>query len=130
MSEENKNPNQFEEEDDEEEMPELAKVAFGVIMEAGDAKLAAEKALEKLHKFDFDGADALFGEAAEHLRKAHNAQTEVVQSEISGTKYENSFLFNHAQDTLMTAMTQLTLSKEICALYQILWRQIKAGSDD
>lgn len=116
-------------EEEDEEMPELAVVAFSVIMEAGDAKLAAEKALEKLHEFDFDAADELFVEAAEHLRKAHNAQTEVVQSEISGTKYENSFLFNHAQDTLMTAMTQLTLSKEICALYKILYQQIKSNQD-
>ncbi len=126
MSEENKN---IVTEEDDDEMPELAVVAFGVIMEAGDAKLAAEKALEKLHEFDFEGADALFVEAAEHLRKAHNAQTEVVQSEISGTKYENSFLFNHAQDTLMTAMTQLTLSKEICALYKILYQKITGSQD-
>lgn len=126
MSEETKN---IQTEENDDEMPELAVVAFNVIMEAGDAKLAAEKALEKLHEFDFDAADALFVEAAEHLRKAHNSQTEVVQSEISGTKYENSFLFNHAQDTLMTAMTQLTLSKEICALYKILYEKIDSSKN-
>ena len=87
MSEENKN---IVTEEDDDEMPELAVVAFGVIMEAGDAKLAAEKALEKLHEFDFEGADALFVEAAEHLRKAHNAQTEARQKILCKRKSTKS----------------------------------------
>lgn len=116
--------------EEDEQMSELAAVAFAVVMNAGDAKLSASAALKKLHEFDFDAADKLMDEAYEHLCAAHNAQTDVIQSEAAGKKYENSLLFNHAQDTLMTAMTQCDLSKEIIALFKLLHGQIHGQSNE
>lgn len=110
--------------EEEEGLPVLAQVAMQVVIDAGDAKIAAEKALKKLHTFDFTGAEELMEQAAEQLQKAHAAQTEVIQSEAAGTRYENSFIFNHAQDTMMTAMTQCSLTREIIELYKILYGEI------
>lgn len=110
--------------DDDDELPEIVKVAMKVIMAAGEARTAAEDSLKKLHTFDFEAAQSLSDESFLYLKKAHNAQTEVIQSEAAGTKYENSFLFNHAQDSVMTAMTQCNLTKEIILLYKILYEKI------
>lgn len=121
MREEEKIMNHNEE---KEELPVLVQVAMQVVIDAGNARIAAEQALKKLHTFDFAEAEELMTKAAVQLQKAHDAQTEVIQSEAGGTKYENSFIFNHAQDTLMTAMTQCSLTREIIQLYQILYGEI------
>lgn len=110
--------------DEDDGIPMLAQVAMQVVIDAGDARIAAEQALKRLHSFDFAGAEDLMAKAAECLQKAHDAQTEVIQSEAAGTKYDNSFIFNHAQDTMMTAMTQCNLTKEIIELYKILYEEI------
>lgn len=107
-----------------ESLMELATVAMQVVIEAGDARITSENAIKELHSFNFDEAEKLITEAFAHLQKAHQAQTEVIQSEAAGKKYENSFLFNHAQDTLMTSMTQCNLTREIIELYKIMYHEI------
>ena len=109
----------------EDELSELALVAMQVVIDAGDARIMSEQALQKLHSFDFAGAEELIQKAFTQLNKAHNAQTDVIQSEAAGKKYENSFLFNHAQDTMMNAMTQCNLTREIISLYKILYEEIQ-----
>jgi len=126
MKEQEKMMNHDEE---KEEQPVLVKVAMQVVIDAGNARIVAEQALKKLRTFDFAGAEELMAKAAVQLQKAHDAQTEVIQSEAGGTRYENSFIFNHAQDTLMTAMTQCNLTKEIIELYQILYGEIHKNQE-
>lgn len=122
MDEKEKNNCQLDEDDG---ISILAQVAMQVVIDAGDARISAEQALKKLHTFDFEEAEKLMKIAFSQLQKAHDAQTEIIQSEASGTKYENSFIFNHAQDTLMTAMTQCNLTREIIELYKILYSEIQ-----
>lgn len=112
----------------DERLDELTSVAFQIILNAGDAKVASEEALRALHTFDFDKAKEQLKKADECLLKAHNAQTDLVQREAGGEKFDYSVIFNHAQDTLMTTMTQLNLTKEICALYEILYHRIEEKS--
>ena len=54
------------------------------------------------------------------LNKAHNAQTSVIQSQVSGENVEYSLLFIHAQDTLMTITTELRMTKKMMPIFQIL----------
>lgn len=109
-----------------EELDELTTVAFQIILKAGDAKVAAEDALKALHQSDFSKAQECLEQADASLLQAHNAQTDLVQREAGGEKFSYSVIFNHAQDTLMNAMTQLSLTKEICALYKILDQRINS----
>lgn len=125
MGEQNVNINDYDEKDEKDDgVSALAPIAMQVILAAGEAKVASEQALKKLHDFSFDEAEALMEKAQEHLVEAHNAQTNVIQSEAEGKRYENSFLFNHAQDSLMNSMTQCNLTKEIIALYKLLYQEI------
>lgn len=113
-----------EADDLDDDVSELSRVAIQVILCAGDGKVDAENALKALHSFDFDRAEELLKSANGHIVDAHNHQTSIIQREAAGEKFENSIIFNHAQDTLMTAMTQVSLSREICALFRLLYERM------
>ena len=105
---------------------ELVNVAMQIILHAGDARLRVEDALAQVKQFHFDEAKQKIAEAEECIHQAHNAQTEMIQSEIAGTEnIQPSLLFNHAQDTLMTIMSELNLAKELIAFFEIMNKKIE-----
>lgn len=103
-----------------EEENELVMVAMQIILHAGNARNKAVEALSYAKKFDFEKAEALMKEAEESVILAHKSQTETVQAEMCGEKYEYSMLFAHAQDTLMTIMSEINLSKEMIDILKII----------
>ncbi|AET57158.1 PTS system transporter subunit IIA [Paenibacillus terrae HPL-003] len=109
-----------------EKREEIAKVAMQIIMNASDAKADALNALKSLRSFDFEAPAELLKKAHTKIVLAHKAQTNLVQNEASGETYENSLLFNHAQDTLMTAKMQIEISEELCALVRALFNKIES----
>ncbi|MBQ6334626.1 MAG: PTS lactose/cellobiose transporter subunit IIA [Erysipelotrichaceae bacterium] len=98
----------------------LIQAAMNVILHAGNARLKAEEAIDKAKAGDFSAADELMKEAHEEIVEAHATQTEIIQSEASGNKHELNILFIHAQDTLMTIMSELKMSGQIIDLYRAL----------
>jgi len=62
----------------------VVQVAMQIVIAAGDARNAAGKALDCVGQFDFAGAKEHMKEAHSHISEAHNAQTEMIQAEISG----------------------------------------------
>ncbi|MFV0393454.1 MAG: PTS lactose/cellobiose transporter subunit IIA [Coprobacillaceae bacterium] len=109
---------------DDMETNELISVAMQIILHAGDARVKTENALEQAKAFEFEKAKELIIEAKECIRLAHQSQTEVIQNETRGKTYEPSLLFNHAQDTLMTIMSEHKLAKEIIDLIEIVNQKI------
>ena len=71
----------------------MVEVAMGIIINAGDARTCATDAME----------------ADEAIKKAHNAQTDVIQDECRGNPTELSMLFMHAQDTVMTIISEVNM---------------------
>lgn len=59
-------------------------------------------------------------EAKKFIVQAHKSQTEVIQSEANGKKYEYSMLFAHAQDTLMTIMSEIQLAEQMIDILKII----------
>ncbi len=97
----------------------VVQVAMQIVIAAGDARNAAGKALDCVAAFDFEGARTCMKEAHEHISQAHNAQTEMIQSEIAGTEtFSPSMLFSHAQDTLMTVMSEIHLTDKMIAVFE------------
>jgi len=99
---------------------ELVNVGMQIILHAGDARMHTEEALKSVKIFDFNRAETLMKEAKECIRKAHIAQTGIIQNEARGTTYEPSLLFTHAQDTLMTINSEVILAGEMIDLFKIL----------
>lgn len=104
---------------------ELIQVAMQIILHAGDARIKTEEALAHAKKFEFDQSDICLQEAQECLHQAHISQTGVIQNETRGQVYVPCLLFNHAQDTLMTIMSESKIAKELIEMFKILDEKIE-----
>lgn len=51
----------------------MEQIAMEIILAAGDARTAANKALDAAEGFDFDAADSFLKQARENIVKAHHA---------------------------------------------------------
>ncbi|MDY3875078.1 MAG: PTS lactose/cellobiose transporter subunit IIA [Megamonas funiformis] len=97
------------------------KVAFEIISLSGDAKSELQKALKLVHEGTFEKAQELIVKANEHLRKAHEMQTqELLMREANGEKLSFNVLISHAQDYLMTTYIFKDMVEEIITLYKVI----------
>lgn len=104
---------------------QLINVAMQIILHAGDARNFAIDALKAAKEFDFKAANKLMEKANDSMIEAHKAQTETIQNEMNGEKHEYSILFSHAQDTLMTVMSEINMSKEMIDILEIISKKVK-----
>ena len=104
----------------EEFNEELVATAMQIIMNAGDARLSVKDALSHAKAFDFTEAENKMEEAKKFIVRAQKSQTEGIQSEANGKKYEYSMLFAHAQDTLMTIMSEIQLAEQMIDILKII----------
>lgn len=54
------------------------------------------------------------------MAEAHKTQTRLIQDEINGEKVDTSLLMIHAQDHLMTALSEKSLIEKMIELYKKL----------
>ncbi len=97
--------------------------AMEIIMNSGDARVHASKAMDCIAKGDFEQAKALLKEADKVQAAAHNIQTDMIQGDIRGGDEKMGYyvLFAHAQDTLMTIQVEINMTKsmlKLAAAYQ------------
>ena len=102
---------------EENEKRDINMVAMEVIMNAGDGRDKIDEALAAMAEGKLD---KLLEEAEALIVKAHNAQTEVIQSQVSGESMEYSLLFVHAQDTVMTITTELRMTQKLLPIVKML----------
>lgn len=100
---------------------ELVTAAMAVIISAGEARDYCTEALGAAKKGDFEDAEAMLAKAKEKITEAHGGQTEVLQKEASGEKQGINLLFIHAQDTLMTIMSEYNMAKEFLDVYKLIY---------
>lgn len=103
-----------------EEKRDINVIAMEVIMNAGDGRDKIDEALDSMAKGELDRVEGLLEEAEALIVKAHNAQTEVIQSQVSGEDMEYSLLFVHAQDTIMTINTELRMTQKLLPIVKML----------
>lgn len=87
----------------------MIQIAMQIILHAGNAREEIGKAVEAIHLMDKEEYQRRICNAKEMLRKAHVSQTNVIQEEAQGEHHEINVLFIHAQDTLMTIMSELNM---------------------
>ena len=102
---------------EENEKRDINMVAMEVIMNAGDGRDKIDEALAAMAEGKLD---EVLEEAEALIVKAHNAQTEVIQSQVSGESMEYSLLFVHAQDTVMTITTELRMTQKLLPIVKML----------
>ena len=101
-------------------MNEMEQTIMQLIIHSGDAKTHGYEAIRRINEGDSDGADEEIKLAHDALIVAHNAQTSLLQKEAAGNKIEISALFVHAQDHLMTSMSELNLIEQIVELRKVV----------
>ena len=101
---------------EENEKRDINMVAMEVIMNAGDGRDKIDEALAAMAEGKLDEVDKLLEEAEALI----NAQTEVIQSQVSGESMEYSLLFVHAQDTVMTITTELRMTQKLLPIVKML----------
>lgn len=99
-------------------MKNLEEIVFSIIIHGGNARAKAYEALKVAEEGDFKTAEKLILEADEEIGNAHRIQTDIIQKEAGGEKVELSVLFVHAQDHLMTAISEKGLIENMIRLYK------------
>lgn len=84
-----------------------------IIVNGGDARASSLKAIRSARKGDIKEAESLMERAANSLAKAHEVQTDLIQSEARGETIDISLLVIHAQDHLMNALTVNEIALEL-----------------
>ncbi|MBK0348305.1 PTS lactose/cellobiose transporter subunit IIA [Aerococcaceae bacterium zg-ZJ1578] len=97
---------------------EKTDVIMGLIVNGGNARSLAMKAIYAAKRKEYEEAEKLLTECNEFLVKAHHAQTELLTKEAGGEKTDITLLLIHAQDHLMNAMTVKDMAIEFVELYK------------
>lgn len=106
------------------ELNQFVEVAMQIILHAGDARNLSSDALDALLNDDAEKADELLTQANKEIVEAHKLQTDLLQSEMkyefTGKASQVPLIFIHAQDTVMTIMTEFNMIKKMVAMYKKL----------
>lgn len=103
----------------------IINVAMEIILHAGDGRNFCQQALDSAKKGNFEEANKFLLQAKENITLAHRAQTGVIQEEANGEKFEVPLLFIHAQDTLMTIMSEVNMIKEMVSMYELIFKEME-----
>ncbi|AJH01748.1 PTS sorbose transporter subunit IIC [Clostridium beijerinckii] len=106
-------------------MEELELAIMNIIINAGDCKNHAYMALNNVNEENYEEAEKEMQLANDALAKAHEGQTMFLHKEANGEKVDISVLFVHAQDHLMTAITEKNLIEQIMELRKIINTLVK-----
>lgn len=93
---------------------------MGLILHSGDAKNHMYQALDHAKCCRYQELEDEIELAEKALNEAHTVQTAFLQAEACGDAIAISALFVHAQDHLMTTISEMNLIKEIIDMRKLL----------
>lgn len=96
----------------------LTELSMNILIHAGNARDNLVKGLEQIEGRNFDEAAVLLKDARQEIVVAHGLQTDTLQLEAEGKQIRYSPLFCHAQDTLMTAQSELLIADHLNKILQ------------
>jgi len=98
--------------------PEQETLCLELITHAGNGRAESFLALQAAKQGDFAQAAEYLAVAERELGKAHTTQTKLLVGEAQGVGMTPSLLLVHAQDQLMTAISERGLIAELIELYK------------
>lgn len=97
----------------------LEQPSFQIILHSGTARSSAFEAFDLAASGRFDEAKAKLQEAEDQLANAHRVQVDLIQREAQGDRVTPSLLLIHAQDHLMTAMTEINITARLIRVLEL-----------
>ncbi|SKA82938.1 PTS system, cellobiose-specific IIA component [Clostridium sp. USBA 49] len=94
---------------------------FEIISHCGDARGIAYDALKAAKQNEIKKAKELLKKSQKELDLAHNTQTKLIQKEINGENLNMSLLMVHAQDQLMTAISEKNLIEQMVDMIGLIY---------
>lgn len=101
---------------EEKEKPTLENIIFNLVLHGGNARGKAYDALDAAEEGNFELAEKCLDEADEEFYAGHDYQNLLIQGQMDNET--PNFLVIHAQDQLMTALSEKNLIKREIALYK------------
>ena len=98
----------------------MEEIVLSIIMHSGEARSYSMEAIRLAKEGNFEKAMDLIRMADEELGYAHSSQTSLIQGEAANDQIKFSLLLVHAQDHLMTAITEKNLIEQIMELRKII----------
>ncbi len=95
-------------------------VIFAIILHAGNARAEAYDALRAAQSGDFAKAAEHLRQAEEEVGAAHRVQADMIQQEAQGNRVELTLLTVHAQDHLMTALSEKNLIENMIEMHKTI----------
>ena len=101
---------------------DIEQIVMTIIISAGEARGYAYDALRKAKEKNSTLAEIeeLMEKANDAIGKAHAVQTSLLHKEANGDNLKITILFIHAQDHLMTAISEKNLITEIIELTKVV----------
>lgn len=97
---------------------QLNQLSMAILVHAGNARAHLVASLEALEVLAYKDAQSQISDARKEVVIAHGLQTDTLQMEASGNQIRYSPLFCHAQDTLMTAQSEILIGEHIMRLFK------------
>ncbi|MBY7144356.1 PTS lactose/cellobiose transporter subunit IIA [Virgibacillus sp. NKC19-3] len=97
---------------------DIEQFSMNIILHAGSAKNYLHEALQDARNTAFDQVDSKIKQASEELLEAHKLQTTFIQEDAKDSLGNLPVLLVHAQDHLMTVMSEKSLVEEMVEIYR------------
>lgn len=97
---------------------EVQNIAFQIIIAAGEGKTLTHEAMQLMRDYKFEEAQSKLEEANESFIRAHNIQTELLQSYAQGEEIIIEIIMVHAQDHLMVGMSYYDTANDLLDVYK------------
>ena len=94
--------------------------AMQIILYAGEARNYINMALDALYECNEEEYEEKIKEARKASLAAHAEQTKVLQETIENQDMRLTILFTHAQDTLMTVMSEMNTAKHLAKIINMI----------
>lgn len=94
--------------------------AMQIILHAGEARSYINFALDALYEGDVEEYEEKIKAARKASAAAHAEQTKVLQETIANQDLQLTILFTHAQDTLMTVMSEMNVAKHLARIIKMI----------
>lgn len=91
-------------------------IVIQIIVNSGESKNLAMKALKLAKEGDYENAYICLEKSEEASLLAHKAQTELIKEDVTGEGVELNLLIIHAQDHLMTSLLARELIEEMVSM--------------
>ncbi|MBB6043397.1 PTS lactose/cellobiose transporter subunit IIA (plasmid) [Borreliella yangtzensis] len=96
-------------------------ISMPVVAYSGEAKSFLREALEHAKNKDYEKAELAIQESKNSISKAHETHREIIQqSTTNPNSIKIPFILIHAEDHLMSAISELSIFEELINVYKII----------